>query len=401
MNKDKKELEVKHESLFEIFKVFLKLGFTAFGGPAAHIALMEEELVSKRKWTDRQQFMDIIGLTNLLPGPNSTEVAIMMGYLRGGPLGLIIAGISFIGPAMLIVMLLAGIYVSYGALPELNGIMYGIKPVILAIILTALIKFFKTAVKGNKDAVFAITAIVLAFTKINEILLLLGFGLLYLIMHFLENGNKNGDKEIAEGLGKNKGLKLKLMIPPYVPLLLGTMAAGARSGAYELFRIFLKIGSVLYGSGYVLLAFIEREFVTTRGILTLKELMDSVAIGQFTPGPVFTTATFIGYILGGIEGSIGATIGIFLPSFVLVWLLKPILFKMRDSKILRSVLNGVNISSLGLMVSVTFVLGRNSITDVFTIAVFLISFLILLKTKLNSVWLITLGAVLGYIFSMA
>lgn len=400
MDSDKKELEVSHESLFEIFRVFLKLGFTAFGGPAAHIALMEEELVSKRKWTDRQQFMDIIGLTNLLPGPNSTEVAIMMGYLRGGSLGLVIAGISFIGPAMMIVMVLAGIYVKYGTFPQLNGIMYGIKPVILAIIMMALIKFYKTAVKGNKDVIFVIIAVVLAFTKINEILLLLGFGLIYLVLNI--GGNKfKKVKDINDVDEKEKNnIKLKLLVPPYFPMILSTLAAGVRSGVFELFLIFLKIGSVLYGSGYVLLAFIEREFVTTRGILTLKELMDSVAIGQFTPGPVFTTATFIGYILGGVQGSISATIGIFLPSFVLVGLLKPILFKMSDSQLLRSVLDGVNVASLGLMFSVTYILGKNSITDLFTISAFVVSFLILLKTKLNSAWLIAIGAVVGYLFTM-
>lgn len=378
-------LEVGHHSLSEIVKVFLKLGFTAFGGPAAHIALMEEELVTKRQWIDRQKYLDIIGLTNLLPGPNSTEVAIMMGYLRGGIKGLFLAGASFIMPAMVMVTILASLYVRFGAFPQLAGIMYGIKPVIFAVILIALYKFFKTAVKDLSSGIFLIAAVALAFLNVNEILLLIGFGLAMPVFKRIQSG---GTKEAG---------KLRSFSLPLAVWLSLSLESGVRMKVAELFLTFLKIGSVLYGSGYVLLAFIEREFVNARGVLTIKELMDSVAIGQFTPGPVFTTATFVGYLLGRLPGAIGATLGIFLPSFLLVWLLKPVLFKMRDSHLLRQVLDGVNLASLGLMAAVSITFGRNSIMDPVTGLGFLAAFALLQKTRINSAWLILAGAFLGFL----
>jgi chromate transporter len=371
----------KRERLKEIFKVFIKLGVTAFGGPAAHTAMMDEEVVKKRKWLSREKFMDLIGATNLIPGPNSTELAIHLGFDRGGLAGLFIAGISFILPAMLIVLFFAWMYVSYGSLPELTGALYGIKAVIMAIILQALYRLGKSVIKGWLAAVFAIVVVGLSLYGVKEIPLLLMAGVAMLVI-------------------RNSGLlKGKLFSLWYMPLAGITAAIPKPLGNMEvsgIFLTFLKIGSVLYGSGYVLIAFLRSEFVDNFGVITSQQLLDAVAVGQFTPGPVFTTATFVGYLIQGIPGAIAGTIGIFLPSFLLVWLLNPVIPKLRSSKVFSAILDGVNIASMGLMASVTLKLGMESIVDPLTIALFAASFAVLMKTKLNSAWLIVAGGLVGY-----
>lgn len=365
-------------NLKEITAVFLKLGLTAFGGPAAHISMMEEELVSKRKWTDEKTFLDIIGLTGLLPGPNSTETAIMMGYLRGGVPGLFAAGINFIFPAMAAVMVLASVYMRLGKLPSFQSVTLWITPVIIAIICVAFIKFYRKTVKACLQIFLVALSAVLAFLGVNEILILFGLGIISVIIRRL----------------KDKGLRLNSI--GIIPLLL----ISDKVRASELFLIFLKIGSVLYGSGYVLVAFLENELVRNRGLLTMKQLLDSVAAGQVTPGPVFTTATFVGYILGGPLGSAASTIGIFLPSFILILILKDFLKKMQESVLLRDFLNGINMASLGLMLWVIIRLLIQLYGTPYFYILFLASLFLLLKTKINASWLIGASLIAGIFANM-
>lgn len=361
LNKSEKIIRQK-----EISKVFLRLGTLAFGGPAAHIAMMDEEIVKKRKWISRDKFMDLIGATNLIPGPNSTELAIHLGYERGGILGLLLAGTTFILPAMIIVLLFAITYVKYGSIPEVGSILYGIKPVIIAVVLQALYRLGKSVIKDKISFMVLLFVLTFSFLGISEIPLLFIAGIIMM-------GILNRDKI------KNKFLGISIL-----PLSL-------------VFLTFLKIGSVLYGSGYVLLAFLEAEFVEKLGILTNQQLLDAVAVGQFTPGPVFTTATFIGYLLRGFPGAILATMGIFLPSFILVWVLNPIIPKLRTSSWVSGMLDGINIASLGLMAVVSFKLGISSLTDVLTISIFMGSIFALTKFKINSAWIIVGGGIVGFL----
>ncbi len=364
LNKDEKKTR-----LFEVFKVFLKLGTTAFGGPAAHIGMMDAEVIEKRNWISRDKFIDLIGATNLIPGPNSTELAIFLGFERGGILGLLIAGVSFIFPAMIIILLFAVIYVEFGTIPQVSSVLYGIKPIIMAIIIQALYRLGKNVIKNKTSIILALGIFGLYYLGIREIPLLL---ISAVLMLFIKNVNRIKDKFFSVAM---------------IPLSL-------------VFFIFLKIGAVLYGSGYVLLAFLEAEFIDKYGLLTMEQLLDAVAIGQFTPGPVFTSATFIGYVLRGFPGAILATIGIFIPSFIVVWALNPVIPKLRQSKIMSAMLDGVNIGSLVLMTAVSLKLGVASLVDPVTIIMFVISFLILMKYKVNSAWLIIAGGVIGWISSL-
>ena len=373
----------KKARLKEIAKVFLRLGILAFGGPAAHIAMMDEEIVQKKKWIDRTKFMDLIGATNLIPGPNSTELAIHLGYERGGVLGLFIAGICFIFPAMFIVLAFAVGYVRYGTIPNVEGILYGVKPVIIAIVFQALLRLGKSVIKGYLAVSVASIVIVGSFLGVSEIPLLLMAGTLVMAV-------KNRDQFSSR----------TLMLYP-LPFLTVTNAVLLKNridmGLGRLFLTFLKIGSVLYGSGYVLLAFLESEFIRAFPVISEKQLLDAVAIGQLTPGPVFTTATFIGYLVLGIPGALVSTAGIFLPSFLLVWLLKPLIPKIRQSKWAGGLLDGVNIASLGLMTAVTVRLGMASLVDLLSVSLFALSLFILTKFKINSAWIIIAGGAIGFI----
>lgn len=376
----------KRGRLKEIALVFLRLGLVAFGGPAAHIAMMEEEIVQKRRWISREHFLDLLGATNLIPGPNSTELAIHLGNHRGGLPGLLIAGICFILPAMAIVLVFAVLYVRHGQVREVEGVLYGIKPVILAVILQALLRLGKTVIKGALPAVAAAAVLALYFLGVSEIPLLLLSGLAFLLV-------KNW-----------QALQSRLFSFPLLPTAVLTADFPrqadlvSRLGASGIFFTFMKIGSVLYGSGYVLLAFLESEFVSKTGLLTNQQLMDAVAVGQFTPGPVFTTATFIGYLLGGYSGAFAATGGIFLPSFLLVFLLNPLIPRMRASRWLGAALDGVNAASLALMAAVSVKLGISSLPDLMTLGLFALSLSVMLKWKANSFWLILLGGIIGFFF---
>lgn len=381
MNEERVE---RRRRLWEIAAVFLKLGTLAFGGPAAHIAMMDDEIVKKRKWLSREHFVDLIGATNLIPGPNSTELAIHLGLERGGIPGLFIAGTCFILPAMLIVLAIAAAYGKYGVLPQVDALLAGVKPVIIAIVTLALIRLWKTAAKTSLAVAVVIAVAAASLLGAPEIPMLLASGALYTLWH---NRAKVGRAAL-------------LLNPLAFSALPGTAAAtGVQAGAGygSLFLIFLKIGSVLYGSGYVLLAFLESEFVEKLGVLTQKQLLDAVAVGQFTPGPVFTTATFIGYIIDGTPGAITSTLGIFLPAFLLVLILNPIIPKLRSSSWVSGMLDGVNAASLGLMAAVTVKLAQASLDSIFTVVAFAISFGVMYRFKLNSAILILAGAAVGWI----
>ena len=367
--------------LVEVAAYFLKLGITGFGGPAAHIAMMHDEVVKRRKWLDDQRFLDLLGATNLIPGPNSTEMAIHLGFLRAGWAGLIVGGVCFIVPAVLIVSALAWAYVRFGSLPEVGSALYGIKPVVIAIIAQALWNLGHKAVKGTLTAAVGLAALALYFLGVNEIALLFAGGLAVLIGENLRrfgNGGATGSLLLLAGSGP-------------------TALAAAPFSFPVLFLIFLKIGAVLYGSGYVLLAFLRADFVVRLGWLTDRQLLDAVAIGQITPGPVFTTATFIGFLLGGMPGALLATLGIFLPSFLFVAGTFPFVARLRNLPLAGSVLDGVNVASLGLMAAVTWQLGRASFVDLPTLAIGLISAVLLIRFKVNSTWLVLGGATIGLV----
>ena len=368
--------------LGEVAALFLKLGFTAFGGPAAHIALMHDEVVLRRKWLTDEQFLDLLGATNLIPGPNSTEMAIHIGYVRAGWRGLLLGGICFIAPAALIVLALAWLYVRFGTTPQAEWLLYGIKPVVIAIIVQALWTLGSKALKNITLILIGAIAFTLYFLGLNEIALLFAGGIVFMI---IANAQRLGDVKPAILLPLGGTALTQLATPFSFPIL---------------FLTFLKIGSVLYGSGYVLLAFLRADFVLRMGWLTDQQLLDAVAIGQVTPGPLFTTATFIGYLLGSTPGALLATLGIFLPSFVFVAISNPLIPRIRDSAWASSLLDGVNASALGLMAAVTVQLAASSLVDVFTVVAAIVSLALLLRFKINSTWLIAGGAIAGYIFSL-
>jgi chromate transporter len=371
-------VNTRFQRLKEVACLFLKLGTIGFGGPAAHIAMMHDEVVKKRKWMDEQQFLDMLGVTYLIPGPNSTEMAIHAGFVRAGWMGLIVGGVAFILPAMLIVLSLAWAYVRFGSLPQVTGIFYGIKPVVIAIIAQALWDLGRRVVKDAAIAITGLAVIILSFVGINEIALLIGGGLLVMLV-------RN-----ARSLNKLSLPMFSLFAVPAVPLVTVKLFS-----LPLLFWVFLKIGSVLYGSGYVLLAYVRADFVTRLGWLTDKQLLDAILIGQATPGPVLTTATFIGFILGGIKGGLLATLGIFLPAFVFVAVMSPFIPGLRKSVWAGSLLDGVNAASMGLMAVVTWQLSRSSLIDPLTVIMALISLALLIRFKVNATWLMAGGAVVG------
>ena len=372
--------------LREVAILFLKLGITAFGGPAAHIAMMRDEVVKRRKWVDDQHFLDLLGATNLIPGPNSTEMTIHLGLIRAGWKGLIAGGACFILPAMLMVMAIAWTYVQFGTTPEASWLLYGIKPVVIAIIVQALWGLGQRAVKGLLTALIGLTVLILYFLGVNEILLLFAGGFVAVIAKNLP-GIRNSN--LSGIIAPAAGLSLPAAITAVTPFKVS-----------HLFLVFLKIGSVLYGSGYVLLAFLRADFVTRLGWLTDQQLIDAIAVGQVTPGPVFTTATFIGYILGGIPGALLATIGIFIPSFIFVAISNPLIPRIRHSPRISAFLDGVNIASLGLMAAVTIQLGRASFIDPMTIGIAVITAILLIYFKVNSTWLVAGGAAAGLLINL-
>jgi chromate transporter len=369
------------QRLVEVAVLFLKLGITAFGGPAAHIAMMHDEVVKRRRWMDDGHFLDLVGATNLIPGPNSTEMAIHIGLMRAGWAGLIVGGACFILPAMLIVGALAWVYMRFGSAVEAGWLLYGIKPVMIAVIAQALWSLGRKAVKSILTGVIGLAVIALYFFNINEIALLFAGGLIVMVISNIRRLRK---PEAASFIAPLAGLSLPVLVATPFNFSL-------------LFLVFLKIGAVLYGSGYVLLAFLRADFVARLGWLTDQQLVDAIAIGQVTPGPVFTTATFIGFILGGPPGALLATTGIFLPSFIFVAISNPLIPRLRNSPWASGLLDGVNVASLGLMAAVTWQLGRVSLIDPLTIALALISAVLIFRFKVNSTWLVLGGAGVGFL----
>lgn len=381
--------------LAEVFWLFLRLGFTAFGGPAAHIAMMHEEVVRRRQWISEAHFVDLIGVTNLIPGPSSTELAIYLGYLRAGWPGLAVAGACFIGPAMLIVLVLAWAYVTYGALPQIDWLFYGIQPVVVAIIAQAICKLGRTVFKGPVAVSLSLVVLIGYFLGFNVLLLLFGgtalYGLLRLLISRLRGGPSVSSIAFPFLLADLSVSKEALL--PW--LRSGVIATAAPVSLGLVFLTFLKLGSVVYGSGYTLLAFLRADLVQQLHWLTDKQLLDAVSIGQFTPGPVFTTATFIGYLIGGWKAALLATLAMFLPSFVLIALIHPVASRLRQARWTSTLLDGVNAAALALMTGVLVQLGQQALRDILTWMIAALAFVILLRFQWNSVWLILAGALIG------
>lgn len=369
----------------ELAFLFLKLGMTAFGGPAAHIAMMEDEVVHRKKWMTHEHFLDLLGATNLIPGPNSTEMAIHIGLLRGGWKGLILAGVCFIGPAVVITLLLAHVYVAYGRLPRFQPLIEGVRPAILAVIFSAVFRLSRPIIRKPFMVGTGLMVMVLNLMGLNEIFLLVLSGIAGLLW------NSRG-KFWSSGLN---ALALCAAAPWTIVLTSPTARDTATLTALGLF--FLKIGSVLYGSGYVLVAFLEGGLVETRHWLTQAQLLDAVAVGQFTPGPVLSAATFIGYVILGIPGALTATAGIFLPSFIFVLIISRFIPRLRNSSSTAGFLDGVNAASIGLMLAVTMVLAGSTLTEPLTWGLFGLAVYTVLVWNLNAGWVVGGSALAGWL----
>ena len=373
--------------LTELATLFLKLGVTAFGGPAAHIAIMEDEVVRRRQWLTHEEFLDLLGATNLIPGPNSTEMAIHIGHRRAGWPGLLVAGSCFILPAALIVTAIAWAYVRFGQLPKAEGLLYGAKPVIIAVVLQALWGLGRGALKTKRLAVLGMLATTLSLLGFNELVILFGAGLLVVAA-------RSSFKQLQP---PGKVTSLLAAMPGFPIAVTAALPAAMATpfGVWPMFLFFLKVGSVLFGSGYVLLAFLRADLVDRWGWLTEGQLLDAIAVGQFTPGPVFTTATFIGYVLAGVPGATVATIGIFLPAFFFVAISGPLVPRLRRSPFAGAFLDGVNVASLALMAAVTWQLAQVALTDWIGVLLATISGVLLFRFRVNSAWLVLGGAVVG------
>ncbi|MFN8573938.1 MAG: chromate efflux transporter [Gemmatimonadaceae bacterium] len=367
-------------TLTELAVLFLRLGATSFGGPVAHIAMMEDEVVHRRAWLTREAFLDLVGATNLIPGPNSTELAMHVGHQRAGWRGLVVSGVAFILPAAILVGVLAWGYVRYGSLPAVLGVLRGMKPVVLIVVLQALYRLGRTALRTPVLVGLAIVALAAVAAGVNELLVLLLCG----VSH-----------AAATVIGSRRGEALPL------GYLLAVAPSGMNTVPYgvgTMFLFFVKTGAVLFGSGYVLIALLRADFVERLGWITQAQLFDAITIGQATPGPVFTAATFVGYLLGGVGGATAATIGIFLPAFIFVAVSGTVLPRLRTSPEFRAGLAGVNVASLALMAVVAWQLGRSSVVDVPTAALAALTGWILLRFQLNSMWLVLMGALAGVLF---
>lgn len=380
--------------IVELIKLFLKLGTIAFGGPAAHIAIMEEEVVRRRKWITREHFLDLVGATNLIPGPNSTEMAIHIGYIRAGVPGLIVSGLSFILPAVIITGVLAWMYVRFGAIPEVAPFLVGIKPAVISIILVAVIRLGKTAAKNTQLIIIGTAVGAASLLGISEILALLSGGMSGIILYKMKQSEGRVPSGWILPFLVNLGNIFKSSEAKAAVAVSATGIIGI--SLWKLGLFFLKVGSVLYGSGYVLIAFLEGGLVKDYGWLTQQQLLDAVAVGQFTPGPVLSTATFVGYIVLGVPGALVSTAAIFLPSFIFVLLLNPIIPRLRSSKMMSAFLDAVNISAIGLMAAVVVNLAGSTLTDWRTIFIAAGAAIAGIRFKLNAAWLVAGGAVAGW-----
>ena len=370
------------QKLKQVAAVFFKLGLFAFGGPAAHIAMMEHEVVTKRAWMTREHYLDLIGATNLIPGPNSTEMTMHCGYQRAGKKGLFIAGISFIFPAVFITAILGYLYVLYGALPQVLPFIKGIQPAVIVIIASAVIKLGKKAVKNWELALLGTLFLAASLLGLDQVLVLFAGGLLGMCYFLI----------------KSKMQSTTLAIAPLFMVFI-VSEIGAKLTAMGIFLKFLKVGSILYGSGYVLFAYLDTELVTT-ALLSQTQLIEAIGIGQFTPGPVLSTATFIGYQLGGFWGAIAATAGIFMPSFLFVWLLNPLIPKMRKSKVLGYFLDSINVAAVAIMLAVVITMSKQTLVDWQATLIAVVSVVLIFGFKKVSVmWVLIIGAILGYVLA--
>ena len=364
----------KNNTLKEIALLFFKLGSISFGGPAAHIAMMEDEVVKKRKWISQQHFLDLIGATNLIPGPNSTEMTMHCGHERAGWKGMFVAGISFIFPAVLITMVFAWMYQEYGQLPEVTPFIYGIKPAVIAIIISAVYRLGKKALKNTTLGILGVLTLTACVFGLNEIVALFACGAIGLGLYFIKNSTS---KTVS-----------------FAPFLLLNVSS------LKVLWIFFKVGALLYGSGYVLFAFLDAELVST-GLLTRQELIDAIAVGQFTPGPVLSTATFIGWQLNGFWGALAATIGIFLPSFLFVAILNPLMPRLRKSKAISAFLDAVNIAAVAVIIAVCIEIGKDTLTDWKTTSIAILSvILVFVFKKLNSAFIVLGASILGFLLTL-
>lgn len=394
----------------ELALLFLKLGTIAFGGPAAHIAMMEDEVVRRRRWLTREQFLDYLGATNLIPGPNSTELAIHIGHARAGWRGLLVAGASFILPAALIVTTVAWAYVRFGTLPQGEAILHGVKPVVIAVVLQAIWRLGRSAVKSPMLAAVAAAATVAAALGVNELAILAGAGGAMALARSSGTWGAAGNARgvvaapvVASAAGWSGPGGAGGGATSATPVALAAATGVAVGGTFTLpalFAVFAKIGAVLFGSGYVLLAFMRADLVERLHWLSERQLLDAVAVGQVTPGPVFTTATFVGYVLGGVPGAVVATVGIFLPAFVFVALSGPLVPRLRRSPAAGAVLDGVNAGSLALMAVVTWQLAHTALADRLSVSLAVLSVLVLLWRRVNSAWLVIGGALAGVVASL-
>ena len=370
------------QKLKQVAAVFFKLGLFAFGGPAAHIAMMEHEVVTKRAWMTREHYLDLIGATNLIPGPNSTEMTMHCGYQRAGKKGLFIAGISFIFPAVFITAILGYLYVLYGALPQVQPFIKGIQPAVIVIIASAVIKLGKKAVKNWELALLGTLFLAASLLGFDQVLVLFAGGLLGMCYFLI----------------KSKMQSTTLAIAPLFMVFI-VSEIGTKLSSVGIFLKFLKVGSILYGSGYVLFAYLDTELVTT-ALLSQNQLIEAIGIGQFTPGPVLSTATFIGYQLGGFWGAIAATAGIFMPSFLFVWLLNPLIPKMRKSKVLGYFLDSINVAAVAIMLAVLITMSKQTLVDWQATLIAVVSGVLIFGFKKVSVmWVLIIGAILGYVLA--
>ena len=368
--------------MLEIISVFFKLGCFAFGGPAAHIAMMEKEIIEKRNWMSHEEFLDLIGITNIIPGPNSTQMTMQCGYVRGGNIGLILAGLSFILPAVLITLLFAVFFVKYGSLPSVEPFFSGIKPAVIGIILMATIKLSKKAFKNRTLIISGFIVAFLSICGINEFILIIGTAFLGLSIHlFKKNDNK--------------------LVSIFPSFLLFTKPATLGITTTSIFWVFVKIAVILYGSGYVLIAYVDSELVERLAWLTKEELLEAIAVGQFTPGPVLTTATFIGYQLNGFSGAAMASLGMFLPSFLFVAILVRIIPFIKKSIVLSFILGYINSGAVGIMLAVTLKLSYNFLFDWKYSTIMILSIVVsYFYKKISSIWIVCGGSIIGYLLSL-
>ncbi|MGA7159620.1 MAG: chromate efflux transporter [Bacteroidota bacterium] len=387
----REQAQVPGSVLRELALLFLKLGSISFGGPAAHIAMMEEEVVRRRKWISHEYFLDLLGATNIIPGPNSTEMGIHIGYIRGGWKGLVIAGVCFIFPAVAISLLFAYLYVHYGSVPQISNFICGIRSAVIAIILAAVVRLGKPKVKNRFMLIISGVVCFLNLLRFDAVILLAGAGVLGLLW-----GNR--EKLTRHPLPIFLVVVLPIVIITTSSKIPDIAASPPTISALSLF--FLKIGSILYGSGYVLVAFLQGGLVDARHWLTQTELLDAVAVGQFTPGPVLSTATFIGYLILGFPGALASTVGIFLPSFIFVLIINPYVSKLRKSALTAGFLDGVNAASLGLMLAVCVTLGVSTLVSSGTWVIFVAAAAVVLVWNLHAAWIVVGAAILGWLFSM-